>query len=123
MHPCYWKGGGYTKVPCCNVEGRPSLQGVLDYHTRFSFLVHATRSAQWKSPSSHNCGLCTWRQLGPSEESYSYLKLMERVGERVRSRVGREHLRVCYQNGYGSAVPSLAQHTSVFGQLRNRRYI
>ncbi|GAA49368.1 hypothetical protein CLF_102932 [Clonorchis sinensis] len=46
------------------------------------------------------------RQLDGSQKRL--LKLMERVGERLRSRVGREQLRVCYQAEYGSAVPLLA---------------
>ncbi|KAG5446392.1 hypothetical protein CSKR_106387 [Clonorchis sinensis] len=49
MHPCYWRGDGYTNAPWCNVTERPSLQGVPVHHTRFSSLVHATRSARWKT--------------------------------------------------------------------------
>ncbi|KAG5441210.1 hypothetical protein CSKR_102423 [Clonorchis sinensis] len=49
MHPCYWMGDGYTNAPWCNVTERPSLQGVPVHHTRFSSLVHATRSARWKT--------------------------------------------------------------------------
>ncbi|KER33861.1 hypothetical protein T265_00308 [Opisthorchis viverrini] len=49
MHPCYWRGGGYTNAPWCNVTERPSLQGVPIHHTRFSSFVHATRSARWKT--------------------------------------------------------------------------
>ncbi|KAG5448858.1 hypothetical protein CSKR_103493 [Clonorchis sinensis] len=37
-------GGEYTKAPWRNVTGRLSLQDAPVYHTRFSSLVHATRS-------------------------------------------------------------------------------
>ncbi|KAG5446838.1 hypothetical protein CSKR_104627 [Clonorchis sinensis] len=49
MHPRYWKGGGYTNATWCKVTGRPSLQGVPVHHTSFPSLVHATRSARWKT--------------------------------------------------------------------------
>ncbi|KER19859.1 hypothetical protein T265_11471 [Opisthorchis viverrini] len=48
-HPCYRRGGGYPNAPWCNVTGRPSLQGVPAHYTGFSSLVHATRSARWKT--------------------------------------------------------------------------
>ncbi|KER22194.1 hypothetical protein T265_09647 [Opisthorchis viverrini] len=59
--------------------------------------------------------------FGPDGDPF-WLNVMEQVGDRVKSREGNAQLRVCYQTGYSSAMPSLHRNTSVSGEPRKGRH-